>query len=435
MRSLMGLIIVGLALNLMSAVARAEDKPALPPGHPQLPAADATPPLPAGHPKVPGADATPALPAGHPTVPGATKPANTASLPAGHPTVTPTTGQPGGKGLIVLKVVQGTKGAAAVGADPLTVEYYSKEGEVLAKSEGKLSDKGEVTIKDVPLDIPVQPLIAVTHGGIVYRTPGSVMDAKTPEQEVELAVYEATDQQPAWEIRMRHVIVEPAPEGLGVTEMLSVFNPADRTWTGKVDANKKRATLAITLPAGAREVKAGTAPNDVGVFEDGHVTYASPMVPGATDFQIHYVLPAKNDAAEVTLVAPAATASLFVFLPDDGTTVTTAELKKVETKPGMKLRANSRFYTAAPQKAGEKISFTVTGLAAAKPAAAAPPAGTDEDVATTTNEPAAPAKQEGSSDVPTVAKVVAGAGAAVIVATGVAFIFFKSPKAAAGADR
>ena len=433
MRSLMVLIIVGLAVNLMSAVARGEDKPALPPGHPQLPATDATPPLPAGHPKVPGADATPPLPAGHPTVPGATKPANTGSLPAGHPTVTPGAGQPGAKGLIVLKVVQGTKGAAAVGADALTVEYYSKEGEVLAKSEGKLSDKGEVTIKDVPLDVSVQPLVAVTHGGIVYRTPGSVMDAKAPEQAIELTVYEATDEQPAWEIRMRHVIVEPSPDGLGVTEMLSVFNPGDRTWTGKVDANKKRATLAITLPAGAREVQAGTAPNDVGVFADGRVTYASPMVPGATDFQIHYVLPSKNDAAEVTLIAPAATASLFVFLPDDGTTVTTAELKKVEAKPGAKLRANSRFYTAAPQKAGEKLSFTVSGLAAAKPAAAATPEGTDEDVAT--NEPAAPVKQEGSSDVPAVAKVVAGAGAAVIVATGVAFIFFKSPKNVAGADR
>jgi hypothetical protein len=434
MRSLMGLIIVGLALNLMSVVARGEEKPALPPGHPQLPAADATPPLPAGHPKVPGADATPPLPAGHPTVPGATQPANS-SLPAGHPTVTPGAGQPGAKGLIVLKVVQGTKGAAAVGADALTVEYYSKEGEVLAKSEGRLSDKGEVTIKDVPLDVPVQPLVAVTHGGIVYRTPGSVMDAKAPEQAIELTVYEATDEQPAWEIRMRHVIVEPAPDGLGVTEMLSVFNPGDRTWTGTVDANKKRATLAITLPAGAREVNAGTAPNDVGVFEEGRVTYASPMVPGATDFQIHYVLPAKNDAAEVTLIAPAATASLFVFLPDDGTTVTTAELKKVEAKPGAKLRANSRFYTAAPQKAGAKVSFTVSGLAAAKPAAAAPPMGTDEDGVATTNEPAAPPKQEGSSDVPAVAKVVAGAGAAVIVATGVAFVFFKSPKNVAGVDR
>jgi hypothetical protein len=428
----MGLIIVGLTLSLMSVAARADEKPALPPGHPQLPAADdATPPLPAGHPKVPGADATPPLPAGHPTVPGTTKPANTGSLPAGHPTVTPGTGQPGGKGLIVLKVVQGTKGAAAVGADALTVDYYSKEGEVLAKSEGKLSDKGEVTIKDVPLDVPVQPLIAVTHGGIVYRTPGSVMDAKTVEQQVELTVYEATDQEPAWEIRMRHIIVEPAPDGLGVTEMLSVFNPGDRTWTGKVDANKKRATLAITLPAGAREVQAGAAPNDVGVFADGRVTYASPMVPGATDFQIHYVLPAKNDAAEVTLIAPAATASLFVFLPEDGTTVTTTDLKKVEAKPGAKLRENSRFYTAASQKAGAKISFTVTGLAAVKPAAAATPA--EDDVAT--SEPAAPAKQEGSSDVPTVAKVVAGAGAAVIVATGVAFIFFKSPKNVAGADR
>jgi hypothetical protein len=431
MRSLIGLIIVGLSFNLLTMVARGDEKPALPPGHPQLPSNDTTPPLPAGHPKVPGNDATPPLPAGHPKVPGANdaKP----SLPAGHPTVTPTTVQPGGKGLIAIKVVQGTKGAPAVGADALKIDYYSKEGEILATSEGKLSDKGEVTVRDVPLDVPVQPLVTVTHGGVAYRTPGSVMDAKAPEQEMELVVYEATDQEPAWEIRMRHVIIEPAPSGLGVTEMLSVFNPADRSWTGKAGAAKKAVTLAIVLPAGATEVKAGTAPNDVGTFEEGRVSYSAAMAPGATEFQIHYVLPAKNDAAEVTLVAPAATASLFVFLPDDGTTVTTTELKKVETKPGMKLRANSRFYTAAPQKAGRRISFTVAGLSAAKPSAAATPA--NEDDAEATNEPAqSPAIKPEGSDVPTVVKVVAGAGAVVIVATGVAFIFFKSPKPAAGAD-
>jgi hypothetical protein len=61
----------------------------------------------------------------------------------------------------------------------------------------------------------------------------------------------------------------------------------------------------------------------------------------------------------------------------------------------------------------------------------------EDDVAT--NEPAAPALPAGTpqngSDIPGVAKVVAGAGAAVIVATGVAFVLFKGPRTDAGGSR
>jgi hypothetical protein len=433
MRSLIGSIIVGMSLALPAGFAGGEETPPLPPGHPQLPTAS-QPALPAGHPKLPAED-TPALPPGHPQVPGNNQQPAAGNLPAGHPTVTRTKVQPGGKGAINVKVVQGTKGGPAVASEAVTIEYYNAQGEVVARSTGKLGAKADFSVRDIPLETPVQPLVTVTHAGIPYRMAGSVMEAQSPERDLELPVYEATDQEPAWEVRMRHVIVEPSAAGLGVTEMISVFNPADRAWTGKAGADKKKVTLSLTLPAGANDVKLVSAPND-GAFAERKLGYTAALVPGGTDLQIHYVLPAKNDAAEVTLVAPAATGSLFVFLPDDGTTFTSEKLTKVEVKPGAKLRANSRFYTAAPQKAGETVSFKVSGLAGAKPAAAGTPSGED-DLAT--NEPAAPVAPAGTpqngSDIPGVAKVVAGAGAAVIVATGVAFVLFKGPRTDAGGSR
>jgi hypothetical protein len=428
MRSLIGWIIVGLSLTLAGTLVRGEETAPLPPGHPQLPAAT-QPALPPGHPKLPSDDA-PALPPGHPQVPAGNQP-GAGGLPAGHPTVTPSKVPPGGKGSITLKVVQGTKGGPAVGSEAVTIEYYNAQGEVVAKTSGKLGDKADFTVRDVPLEIPVQPLVTITHSGVAYRIAGSVMDAQTPEQDIELGIYETTEQEPAWDVRMRHVIVEPAPGGVTVTEMISLFNPADRSWAGKAGADKKKSTMILPLPAGAAEVKLISAPRDA-TFEGGQFRYTAALTPGSSELQIQYVLPAKNDAAEVTLVAPAATASLFVFLPDDGTKVTSAKLTKVEVKPGAKLRANSRFYTVPPQKAGEKITFTVSGLAAAKPAAAAP-APIEDDLAT--SEPATPPVSSSGSDIPGIAKVVAGAGAAVIVATGVAFVLFKSPKNQAGADR
>lgn len=405
------------------------EKPALPAGHPVV----EQPGLPAGHPQLPAGGAGGAnagLPEGHPQLPGAG--GGDAGLPSGHPKIGMTTpAAPGTKGSIVIKAVQRTKGGPAVGADAVTVEYYNAQGETAGKREAKLSDKGEVKIDDVPLTVPVQPLITITHAGVEYKAPGNVMDGGHRDQEVEVSVFETTDQEPAWQVRMRHVIVEPSREGLKVTDMISVFNPADRSWTGKPVEGGKPVTLAIALPATATNVSAGGAFHDCCVkVVDGKLIYSMPMLPGGADFQIHYVVPAKDDAAEVALVAPAATGSLFVFIPEDGSVLTSKDLKVVEAKPGARLRANSRFYTAPGQKTGERVTFTVSGLKGLKAAAATTPFYAAEDGSATADAGgiASPATAGVTSNISGVAKVAAGAGAAAVVAVGVAILVFKSPK-------
>jgi hypothetical protein len=110
--------------------------------------------------------------------------------------------------------------------------------------------------------------------------------------------------------------------------------------------------------------------------------------------------------------------------------VTSDDLKKVEVKPGMNLRENSRFFTAAPQKAGERIKFTVAGLKAIKPAAATPGAPTPRaDAGGDDSTPATPANESG---VPRTVKIVAGATAGAIITVGVAIVLFKSPRTVGG---
>ena len=437
MRSLVGLIIVaGLSIGAYAAEKPATavppghpaiEQPALPAGHPPLPATnEAKSGLPAGHPQIPSGDGANGLPAGHPPIPAAG--GAPAGLPAGHPQVNAVTAPPGTKGSLVVKAVQATKGGPAVGADAVLVEYYDAQGEVAGKAQVALSDKGEATIKDVPLSVPVQPLITITHGGVEYKAPGNVMDANNREQEVSVGVYEVTDREPAWQVRMRHVIVDPTREGLNVTEMISVFNPSDRSWTGRPTPGGKPVTLELALPATATNLKAGGAFHERFVkVENGKLINSMAMLPGAADFQVQYVIPAvDNDRAEVTMWAPAATGSVFVFVPQDGTVVTSNELRLVEAKPGAKLRANSRFYTAVPQNAGDAIKFTVSGLRGLKAAAAAgQPAGSEE----------APAPDPHVAGIPNIAKVVGAVGAGAILTVGTAVVLFKSPKAAVGAKR
>jgi hypothetical protein len=447
MRSLVGLIIIGLGVGTFAAEKPAStvppghpaiEQPALPAGHPPLPATNqAKPGLPAGHPQVPAGDngggTAGGLPAGHPQIPAGGG-GNAAGLPSGHPQVNAVPAPPGTKGSIVIKAVQATKGGPAVGADAITVEYYNAQGEVAGKTQATLSDKGEAAIKDVPLTVPVQPLITITHGGVEYKAPGNVMDANNRDQEVAVNVYEVTDREPAWQVRMRHVIVEPTRDGLNVTEMISVFNPSDRSWTGRATGAGKPVTLELALPPTATNLKAGGAFHERFVkVENGKLLNSMAMLPGGADFQVHYVIPAvEKDRAEVTLWAPATTGSLYVFLPQDGTVVTSDELRLVEAKAGAQLRANSRFYTAPPQNAGDVIKFTVSGLKGLKAASAAAvsPYGGDDAAAS-------PSAGTGgaTAGIPRLAKVVGAVGAGAILTVGTAVVLFKSPKAAVGAKR
>ncbi len=389
-----------------------QQTPDLPAGHPKMPPAEEQPALPSGHPKVPGAGEQPALPSGHPQIP---PPGGNGALPAGHPGV----GDPTAKGSITIKAVQSSKDAPAIGADVVILEYFNGQGQVVGRAESKLSDKGEVKVTGIPVGIPVQPLITIKHGGVEYRSAGNVMDAAHRDQDIEMHVFESTTQEPAWQLRMRHVIVTPAPDGLAITEMVSVFNPGDRSWLGKAIGGGSPITLAVTLPPAAQKVQ-----NSGGLTEaDGKLVYGAALQPGTAEFQYSYFLPAKNDSVDVNLEAPAATGSIFVFLPEDGTTVTSTMLKKMEVKPGMNLRENSRFYTVPPQKAGERIQFTISGLKAVKPA----PAGAtgSADPVEGAGAPAAAVAGGKPSGIPDAAKIIGGVGAAAIVTVGVVVVMAK----------
>lgn len=424
MKSLKSILIAALGLSMAGiGTLRGEDKkPELPSGHPPV---QEQPKLPAGHPTVPGAT-DPSLPAGHPTVPGANDP----KLPAGHPTVPGATTQPGlpaghpqipsgitpvapgSKATLVIKAQQKTKDAKVPGGNDVIVDYINAQGQVFGKSKAKLDDKGTVSIADVPFTQPLQPIITVIHGGVEYKALGDIMDGKRTSQEVAVPVFEVTEQEPAWQIRMRHIIVQPAQTGLTVTEMISVHNPSDRTWSGRLIEGGKKVSLVFDLPKGATDLQAMGAGADYAVLApDGKVGYAMPMQPGSAELQIVYTLPAKDNQAEVTLASPAPTASVFVFLPEDGTTLTSKELTKVEPKAGATLRQDSRFFTAPAQKTGDVIKFVVSGLGALKPAV--DPHG---------------AKTDAGNSSGNTAKIVAAVGAGAILTVGVAVVMFKAPK-------
>ena len=376
-------------------------------------AAAEQPTMPPGHPAVSGnaggdGQAT-SMPAGHPNVPKTPGAAGQGSLPAGHPSMESlraAASRPTGPGTLLIRAVQGTKGGPAINGDAVIVELYGEGSTVIKTLQTKLDAKGEASV-EIPLDAVCQPVVRIMHGGVGYEGIGTVMNRTHGSQQIDMTLAEATEKQPAWEAKMRHVLVEVTPQGLHVTEMLSIFSPGDQTWIG-AQASGKRTTLSVQLPTGARELNAAGVAEGAMEIRDGKLVSALPLLPGVSELQVEYVVPSTDGKAELTITAPAPVGQMYVFIPDDGSTVTAVALESMGVrKTG---DGNKRAYKAGNMKTGQEAKISFSGL---KAAATQPVKKSDA----------------GSSHLP---QIAAGVGGGLVLLGGVTVMLVRSGRKGAG---
>jgi len=321
-------------------------------------------------------------------------------LPAGHPEIpnlAPAT-RPAAHGTLTVRALQGTQGGPAVAGDDVTVELYHQQ-QVIRKLEGRLNQNGIITFDGISLLLPFEPVVTLTHGGVQYQQSGRVMDNQRPLQQIDLTVFETTEQAPPWQVHMQHVLVDTAGDKVNVTEMLAIENPTDRAWIGTTGADGKRTTLIIRLPDGAADVRTAGAMHDCCArFENGTLTDINPLKPGITQVQISYTLPVRNGQARLVMTAPAAIKRTMVVVPDNGTAVK-ADGLQMSGKRDIG-RGPMQIFSGADLKPGQQVSLTAY-VSRPAPVAAA------------------------HTRIP---KIVVGVGAALILVVGAVVIFVRSPK-------
>jgi hypothetical protein len=135
------------------------------------------------------------------------------------------------------------------------------------------------------------------------------------------------------------------------------------------------------------------------------------LVPGTTQYQIGYLIPATSGKAEIAVAAPAAVKTMMVFVPDDETTVHAEGLEAMGSADMG--QGKMRFFKGADLSAGQIVKVAIAGIV---------------DVQKTVS-----AAHSGGSAY--VAQVVAAGGAVVILLFGVAFIFMKAPRGTKAAGK
>jgi hypothetical protein len=334
------------------------------------------------------------------------------AMPPGHPPMgqAAATTQPAGSGTITIQAKQMTAGGPAIGALPATVELLQVDGSK-GTAEITLKDDGTFAVGDLPLNKPFQPVVRLSYQGVEYQGVGQPMDASRARQHIEVPVYEATDQAPAWSVKMRHVMVSQSPEGLEVLEVFAIENPEDRAWVGVSGDQGKKTTFAWQLAEGAEHVELlGGFHDCCTTIKDHQIINAMALLPGTTQYQVKYVVHTQGSStAALQITAPAPTAQLIAAVPDDGSTVTPQGLELTRT---MEMKSGpTRIYKAMNVAANQPVQLSLSGL---KPPAAA------------TTGPAPSASSAGSTQA---AQVIAGVGGLLIVLIGGALLFTRSGKA------
>jgi len=408
------------------------DTSALPPGHPALPSQSGS--LPSGHPAIDssaGPSQSGSLPPGHPSVNNPAGPAQSGALPPGHPSVgnlanaTPASTQPVIAGTLNIKAVQSTAGGPAIGAEPVTIELINSNGQVVSHSDAKLNADGSLDVKGFDVRNGVQPIITVTHSGIGFSVNGEPMDPDHATQKLDVPVYESSDQTPAWSITMRHLIIQPSPAGLDVLEMFSINNKGDHAWIGKADDKGNRTTFSVALPDGLQDLKVGGSLDTQSVtVADGKLISHQPMVPGDDRYEIEYTIPARDNKAVISVVAPVSVGNMLVLIPDDGTTVDAPGLQSAGTQQLDAKGPKTRCFMGNGLAQGQTVTVTVGGLNNAAAAKQSVSAGGMPDASSAST----PAAAETTSSSSMMSKGIAVGGAVAILLVGTVITLLKAPK-------
>lgn len=267
-------------------------------------------------------------------------------------------------GSLAIRAIQGTAGAATPSAGRVEIHLFH-QNQPVRMIEATLDEVGMAVVGEIPISLPVRPLVRIEHAGVIYQEAGPQLDVSSPSAAMEVTVYEVSEAEPAWRVASRQVIVTPGPGGVRVVESVFVDNPNDKTWLGGETAGSdKRTTVRLGLPASAGNVQLvhGFHGWCCTAFEEGTLAVQMPLMPGRAAYEFSYEVPAAVGEAAIAVSSPAPTDELALIVPESGLTAKAEGLTAGSVQ--MSEQGPMRLYLARGVAGGASPRLTLAGLAA-----------------------------------------------------------------------
>lgn len=288
------------------------------------------------------------------------------AMPPNHPDLL-TQLESGPKGMLAVRAVQSTAGGGPVLGDLVEVILFHREMPIKTLT-GKLDDQGVLLMGDIPIGVPVSPLVRIHHAGVQYQDAAPDMGPENANAKVDINVYEVTDSKPEWSVPLRHMVVEKRSDGYVVSEMMVVDNKSDKTWMGDPpDLLKRRNTVPLPLPASAHDVELvqGFHGWCCSAMKDSTLQVQMPFMPGKMTYKFAYRVTPKDGVLDLRVAMPVETARASFFVPDDGTGVEPSGVSESgsDTSGAQRLTMFSADNVAASQVVGVVLRTPVQAAA------------------------------------------------------------------------
>jgi hypothetical protein len=259
-------------------------------------------------------------------------------------------------------------GASLADAEVILTSYMARQE--VGKWTAKLDKDGNFQFTDLDPQPGLIYQLSLGHQEAVYYSPPLSFDVDTRQHDVLLEVFDATTDAGAVTSSARHFLLEPAPGGIFVSEILILRNGTDKTYIGGEEVHPGlRETLRFVLPAQATNLELGTGflPTHSIPTEDGFVD-TWPVFPGDDQRIYGYAIPSQGGSASFTTLINVATDKVSVLMPDVGAKLSVSNLPE-QSNPEIQ---GSKYLLFSGQSlaAGTQITFTLDGL----PTAAGPQA-------------------------------------------------------------
>jgi hypothetical protein len=257
-------------------------------------------------------------------------------------------------------------GASVAGAEVVLTSY---KGRVEAeKWTSTLDNDGNFLFENLGTEPSIAYQVSVVHQDATYYSPPLGFNVDVGEHEVEVVVFDSTTDGAVVASPARHLLLEPIPGGVSVTEIMILRNASDRTYIGGEEAHPGlRETLRFVLPEQAinLEISDGFLPTHTIPTAEGFVD-TWPIFPGDDQRIYGYTIPSQAGAATFTTRLSVATDKVSVLMPDVGARMSVTNLPD-RSAPDIQ---GSKYILFSGQNLAEgtEVTFTIEGL----PAAAGP---------------------------------------------------------------